>query len=139
MLQNENTHESPFAPTMLLRTKVRRLASGFVSARRTTGPAKSLPCEIRASEYRDVVMLLEDQFQPATRDDVRLLFRLAELTLLVRSHVPEDVVGEGDPDGRATRIKRLQKDIGGVEAITPEVEHIGLLDQVCTTILFECR
>ena len=54
MLQNEKMHQDPFTPTMLLRTKVRRLASGFVSAERTTGPAKSLPCEIRASEYRDV-------------------------------------------------------------------------------------
>jgi len=79
-------------------------------------------------------MLLEDQFQPATRDDVRLLFRLAELTLLLRSHVPEDVVGEGDPDGRAAHIKRLQKDIGWVEAIPPEIENIGRLDQALATL-----
>jgi hypothetical protein len=59
---------------------------------------------------------------------------LAELTLLARSHVPEDVVGEGDPDGRAARIKRLQHDLGWAEAIKPELEHIGLLDQALATL-----
>ncbi len=134
MLRNENLHESPYAPTMLLRTTVRRLPSGFLSAERTTGLAKSLPSEIRASEYRDVVMLLEEQFQPATRDDVTLLFRLAALTLLARSHVPVNVVGEGDPNSRAARIKRLQSDTEWGEYIRSEIEDIALIDQALATL-----